>query len=112
MRMTGQRARCDHGFAIPKQFLIFAGCLLFTMASMAEERLDALRERAPNDKEAVLQLRRRLEPLADAGDVKAMIELADWYHYLIPEGWVTESDKQKAFELYLQAAEKGSAMGM
>lgn len=106
-------SHCKHGLDIVIQILVFTSCLLLAVTSTAEESLDALRKRAADDdKNAVLELRRRLEPLANKGDTKAMIELAEWYHYRIPTSWVTESDKQKAFELYLQAAAKGSVMGM
>lgn len=96
-----------------KQIFAFVSCLFLVMTSMAEESLDALRKRARNhDKDAVLQLRERLEPSANEGDVKAMIELAEWYYHPIPTSRVTDSDRQKAFELYLLAAARGCAFGM
>ena len=96
-----------------KQLYIMVSIALAGMLCLAEDSIDVLKKRVKEgDRSALLQLRARLEPLADAGDTSAMIDLAESYHWYIPWAWVTESYKQKAFELYLQAAAKGSAKGM
>lgn len=113
MKRIYEMPHCDHRLAITKQISVFVSCLLFAMTSMAGESLDALRKRARNrDKDAVLQLRERLEPLANAGDAKAMIELADWYNSNLRDECRSMANKARAFELYLLAAAKGAAFGM